>query len=158
MHGETLTPHRRATLYERVLEETDLDAQHLVIHALAATPDGPLVIRQDYGGLDVKDWTPAEMLDDYIEVTGVPERDPFGPVSVLVRVTAAPDDERFEAIDLFEAVAASAREVYPVDGQPGPSLPRFEMFADRDLGPADVVVETFASGGSTKSFPSSNQD
>lgn len=164
MQGETLTPYRRAFLYERAMGwatgedpfDGDADDAHLLIHALAETPDGPTEVREDYldegtGRVDrLGRLTSQETISGWIEFYGLPEADPDGPVSVVVRVTAPREvgAERFDEEDLFQAVASAAHECYPADGQSEPTLATFERIrVDLDATVLDglvVVLDTIA--------------
>lgn len=86
MQGEALTPDRRRALYEKATEwatdempvDGDADQAHLLVHALAQTPDGELEVREDYLDDTVPEdqYTPAETISGWIEFYGMPEYSP----------------------------------------------------------------------------------
>lgn len=145
METPILTSYRRRRLYDlaenAASEGMDggTDLQHLVVHALAQTSDGPLEVRDDYGSVGEDDWSAHEQISGSIDFWSIPETDPDAVVSIVVRITAPQgvvESERFDERDLFLAIAASSREAYPVDYNGAPVLPTFALL---DVSPLDVV-------------------
>lgn len=56
-----------------------VDKAHLLVHALAETPDGSIEFREDFMDEDTvpeREWTPQEEIASAIDFYGVPREDP----------------------------------------------------------------------------------
>lgn len=66
-----LTRDLRGRLVEAIQDEPDVDTTHEVVWALAAVSDGPLEVREDYGGLPSYEWTDVERVDAALSAYGL---------------------------------------------------------------------------------------